>query len=93
MKQQELLLSITKICEALTKQSNRKAEETLEFKLSQPKKKTFRLKPPIPVERSWMIGLTSLEILNSIFNKIEEKNKFELHTDNFDEFSFAELKD
>ena len=40
-----------------------------------------------------MIGLTSLEVYNSIFNLTEEKNKFELHTDNFDEFSFTEFKD
>ena len=26
-----------------------------------------------------MIGLTSLEVFNSIFNILEEKNKFELH--------------
>ena len=39
-----------------------------------------------------MIGLTSLEIYNSIFNLSEENNKFELYTDFFDEFSFAELK-
>ena len=35
------VLSITKNCETLIKQSNRKAEETLEYKTSQPKKKHF----------------------------------------------------
>ena len=40
-----------------------------------------------------MIGLISLEVYNSIFKITEENNKFELHTDTFDEFSFEELKD
>ena len=35
--------------------------------------------------------MTSLEVYNSIF-LITEENKFELKTDNFDEFSFTELK-
>ena len=38
-----------------------------------------------------MIGLTSLEVYNSIFN-ITENNEFELYTDLFDELSFTELK-
>ena len=37
-----------------------------------------------------MVGLKNLEILNSIFNITEGKNKFELYT--FDEFSFEEKK-
>ena len=40
-----------------------------------------------------MISLTSLEVYNSIFNITEEINKFELETDTFEEFSFAELND
>ena len=38
-----------------------------------------------------MIELPSLEVYNSIF-KITEK-KYELRTDNFDEFSFEKMKD
>ena len=41
-------------------------------------KQTFHFKPPIPMEGSWMIGLTDLEVYNSIFN-ITENNKFELY--------------
>ena len=40
-----------------------------------------------------MLGLTRLEVNNSIFNITEENNKFELYTDTFDEFSFKDLKD
>ena len=39
-----------------------------------------------------MMGLISLEVFNSIFNITEQKIKFELYTDNYDEFSFKELK-
>ena len=40
-----------------------------------------------------MIGLTRLEVYNSIFNIPEETNKFELCTDTFDKFQFEELKE
>ena len=44
-------------------------------------------------DSDWMIGVTSLEVYNSVFNITEENNKFELYGVYFDEFSFAELKD
>ena len=40
-----------------------------------------------------MIGRSNPEVYNSRFNTKEENNKFELYTDNFDKFSFEELKD
>ena len=40
-----------------------------------------------------MIGLTTLKLYNSIFNRNTTNNNFELYTDNFDEFSFEELKE
>ena len=75
---EDLLLSITKNCETLIEQTHRKPEETLEFKMGQ-SEQTFHFKPPMPIEGSWMIGLTNLEINISIFNITEEKNKFELY--------------
>ena len=38
---EDLLLSITKNCETIIKQTHRKPEETLEFKMIKPKKKRF----------------------------------------------------
>ena len=73
-----LLLSITKNCETLIEQTHRKAEETLEFKMIKPRE-TFHFKPPIQIQGDWMIGLTDLEVYNSIFNITEENNKFELY--------------
>ena len=42
-------------------------------------RETFHFKRPIQVKGDWMIGLTDLEVYNSIFNITEEKNKFELY--------------
>ena len=75
---EDLLLSITKNCEMLIEQTHTKPQETLEFKMTKPKE-TFHFKPPIQVKGDWMIGLTDLEVYNSIFNITEENNKFELY--------------
>ena len=87
----DLLLSITKNCETLIKQTHRKPEETLEFKMLKPRE-TFDFKPLIRTKGDWMIGLTDLEVYKSIFTINTTNNEFELYTDTFDEFSFEELK-
>ena len=74
----DLLLSITKNCETLIEQTYRKAEETLEFKMIKPRE-TFHVKTPIQVKCDWTIGLTGLEVYNSIFDITKENNKFELY--------------
>ena len=89
---EDLLLSITKNCETLIKQTHRKAEETLEFKMIKPRE-TFHFKPPIQIQGDWMLGLINLEVYNSIFNITEENNKFELYRDTSAKFGFLELKD
>ena len=75
---EDLILSITKNCETLIDQTHRKPEETLEFKMTKPRE-TFHFKPPIQVKGDWMIGLTDLEVYNSIYNITEENNKFQLY--------------
>ena len=74
---EDLLLSITKNCETLIEQTQRKAEETLELKMNE-SRETFHFKPSIQVKGDWLIGVTDLEVYNSIFNITEENNKFEL---------------
>ena len=56
-------------------------------------KKTLHFKPPISIEGSWMIGSTSLEVYNSIFNIPERNNKFEIYSDTSTKFGFLELKE
>ena len=75
---EDLLQSITKNCETLIEQTHRKAEETLEFKMNK-SREIFHFSPPIQIKGDWMIGLTDLEVYNSIFNITEENNKFELY--------------
>ena len=88
---EDLLLSITKNCEALVQQTHRKPEETLEFKMLK-SRETFHFNPPIHTKGDWMIGLIDLEIYNSIFYITEENNKFMIYLDTFDKFSFRELE-
>ena len=71
-------MNTTKNCETLVDQTHRKAEETLELKMTTPKE-NFRFKPPIQIKGKWMIGLPELEVYNSIFNITEENNKFKLY--------------
>ena len=68
---EELLLSITKNCETLIEQTQRKPEETLEFKMIKPRE-TFHFNPPIQIKGHWMLVLTDLEVYISIF-KITKK--------------------
>ena len=72
------LLSITKNCEALFKETHRKPEEASEFIQTKPRE-TFHFDPPISIEGSGMVGLESLEVYISIFNITQQNNKFELH--------------
>ena len=75
---EDLLLSITKNCETLIQQTHTKPQETLEFKMTK-SRETFHFNPPIQVKDDWKIGLTDLEVYNSIFNITEENNKFQLY--------------
>ena len=60
------------------------------FKLNKPRE-TFQLYLPIPIERSWMVGLTNFQMYNAILDITHTNNNFELYADTFDGFSFAEL--
>ena len=75
---EDLLLLITKNCETLIKQAHRKPEETLELKMTKPRE-TFHFNPPIQIKGDCIIGLTDLEVYNSIFDITEENNIFELY--------------
>ena len=74
----DILLSFTKNCERLIKQTHRKPEETLEFKKTK-SRETFHFTPPIHNKGDWMLGLTDLEVYNSTSNINQINNKFELY--------------
>ena len=75
---EDLILSITKNCETLFEQTHRKAEKTLEFKMIE-SRETFRFIRPILIEGSALIGLTDLEVYNSLSNIKEENCKIKLY--------------
>ena len=87
----DFLFSITKNCEALIKQTHKKPQEILELRNT----KTFSFEPSnnLGLDSNWMIGLTSLEVYKSIFDKTEQNDKIELYTDIYNEFTFMGLKD
>ena len=74
---ENLLISVTKNCETLIKQTHTKAQETFECKMVKPRE-TFHFNPPIQVKEDWMLGLVDLEVYNSIFNIIEGNNNSKL---------------
>ena len=70
-KTEDSLLSQSKSCDAHVKQTHTKRRETLEFKITKSTEE-FSFKPPISIEGSWMMSLTSLKVYNSILNITEE---------------------
>ena len=94
-KTEDLLLSITKNCQTLIKQTHRKTEETFEFKMIR-SQQTFHFNPPIQIKGDWMIGLVDSEVYNSIFNITEENNKFKLYKfpdEKAGGFSYTKVRD
>ena len=63
----------------------------MEFELTKPRE-TFHFISLLSIEGSWMLGLTSLDVYNSVFNITQENRKFVFYTDTLDEFPFEELK-
>ena len=58
---EDLLLSKTKNCEKLIEQTHRKAEQTLEFKLTK-SRETFHFNPPTQIKGDSMVGLKILQV-------------------------------
>ena len=74
----ELLLLIKKHTDTLIQQTT-KPQETLEFKMNK-QMQTFSFNPPINLveEGKWLLGLSSLECTNSVFNITNENNSFSI---------------
>ena len=58
---EKLLFSNTKNWETLVKETHTKPRKILELELIKPRE-TFLFKPPISIEGSWMIRITSLGV-------------------------------
>ena len=71
-KKESLLLSIAKSNQEIVENTHSKPQETLEFKMN--KKESFSFDIPLELPEQWMMGVTSLEVYNTIYN-ITENNK------------------
>ena len=75
----ELLLLIEKHTDTLIEQTKTKTQGTLEYRMNKQMKK-FLFPPPINLveEGKWLLGGTSLECTNSVFNINNENNLFSI---------------
>ena len=75
----ELLLLIKKHTDTLIEQTQIKPQETIEFKMNK-QMQTFSFNPPINlVEGKWLLGVSSFECTNSVFNITDENNSFSIN--------------
>ena len=73
---ENLLRSKRDNCKTNNKEIFTKPHKTLEFKLTQPME-TLSFKPPISIERPWIVGIKSLEVYISISFETEENNELD----------------
>ena len=80
---EDFLFSITKNYETRAKKTIGKQKKHQNSSLPH-QKETLRFKPLILIEGSWMLGLTSLKVYNSIFNlKITNLNFIQITLTSF----------
>ena len=79
----ELLLLIKKDTDTLIDQTKTKSQETLEIKMNE-SMQTFSFSPPINLvqEGKWLLGKTSIEATNSVFDITHGNNSFSTSTPN-----------
>ena len=86
----EVLLLSKKHTDTLIEQTKTKPQETLEFKMNK-QMQTFSFNSPINlVEDKWLLGVSSFECTNSIFNITNENNSFSINIPGHYETEFAE---
>ena len=87
----ELLLLIKKHTDTLIENTKTKPQETIEFKMNK-QMQTFSFNPPINLveEGKWLLGVSSFECTNSVFNITNENNSFSIIIPGQYETEFAE---
>ena len=76
-KKESLLLSIAKSNQEIVENTHSKPQETLEFKMNK-QKESFSFHIPLDLPEQWMMGVTSLEVYNTVYNITEKNNKIKL---------------
>ena len=63
----------------MIEQTKTRPQETLEFKMNK-QTETFSFNPPINLveEGKWLLGVTSFDCTNSVFNITDENNSFSI---------------
>ena len=84
---EDILLSITTVCETFIDQTHTKPHDRPEYKFAQVGE-SFSFEPSfdLGLDSNWTIGLTSFVFYHFISNKTPGKIKFELYTAFFVEF-------
>ena len=76
-KKESLLLSIAKSNQETVENTHSKPQETLEFKMNK-QKESFSFDIPLDLPEQWMMGITTLEVYNTVYNITEKNNKFKI---------------
>ena len=76
-KKEYLLLSIAKSNQEIVENTHSKPQETLEFKMNK-QKESFSFDIPLELPEQWMMGVTSLEVQNTVYNITEKNNEIQL---------------
>ena len=76
-KQECLLLSIAKSNQEIVENTHSKPQENLEFKMNK-QKQSFSFDIPLELPEKWMMGVTSLEVYNSVYNITNKNNSVQI---------------
>ena len=76
-KKESLLLNIAKSNLDIVENTLSKPQETLEFKMIK-QKESFSFDIPLELPEQWMMGVTRLEVYNTVYNITEKNNKLKL---------------
>ena len=76
-KKESLLLNIAKSNQEIVENTHSKPQETLEFKMNK-QKESFSFDVPLELPEQWMMGVTSLEVYNSVYNITNKNNSFQI---------------
>ena len=76
-KKESLLLNIAKSNLDFVENTLSKPQETLEFKMNK-QKESFSFDIPLDLPEQWMMGVTSLEVYNTVYNITEKNNKLKI---------------
>ena len=76
-KKESLLLSIAKSNQEIVENTHSKPQETLEFKMTK-QKESFSFDVPLTLNEKWMMGVTSLEVYNTVYNITNSNNKLQI---------------